>query len=60
MRTRREKTMTDYTNLPAELMAIHISIYVFLDRYEDLINENLDNSMKELSGNILQYLKDSK
>ena len=52
--------MTDYTNLPAELMAIHISIYVFLDRYEDLINENLDNSMKELSENILQYLKDSK
>ncbi len=49
----------DYTNPPAELMAIHIAIQIFLDRYKDDTGPIVYESMKQLSENIIQCLKNA-
>ncbi|WP_419586079.1 hypothetical protein [Thiolapillus sp.] len=49
--------MTDYTNLPAELMAIHVAIQIFLDRYEDDAGPVIYDSMTKLSENIIEGLR---
>ena len=51
--------MTDYTNEPAELMAIHVAIQIFLDRYEDSAGPIVYDSMTKLSENIIQWLKNA-
>ena len=47
--------MTNYSNPSDELYGIYISIQVFLDRYDDLVNSNLQQSMKKLSLDILSH-----
>jgi len=49
--------MTDYTNLPAELMAIHVTIQIFLDRYGDDAGPVIYESMTKLSENIIEGLR---
>ena len=49
--------MNDYNNLPAELMAIHVAIQIFLDRYGDEAGPVIYDSITKLSENIIQGLK---
>ena len=49
--------MNNYSNPSDELYGIHISIQIFLDRYDDLVNSDLQQSMEELSTDILSYFQ---